>query len=388
MDRRVRLGLLARLLAVPLAAAGPAGATPLPGRALVRPGAAGPASPAAAPTGCVADWYVSYGGTSSWLLVHTDTEDLPITDLQFSRSYNDPTDLSHGYLDFNRDGRSDVFSAVPIGGSLYRWRYVAPGPGITSTAWSDWNNLAYDSTPPDQLRFGDFNGDGYTDVFSVVPTVGGFYQWRYSSGGIGSYTNLAFAADTLDQLRFGDFNGDGRTDVFALHPYSGDVLAWDVSYSGTTSYSTINYQTTILSDMQFGDIDGNGHTDVFTTLADGNHYDWEYSPNGSGAYQVLATRSQSVHEVLLAGNFDPPAPDIVLYHGTDIFYTTPRVFDGTHQWWDFFYKPSGPISGDTPLAYDLTPPDQLRFADFNGDGVTDVFKLQQRCTEDLPLVER
>src|SRR5215467_14161523 len=121
----------------------------------------------AAPVNCVSDWYVSYSGTSSWLLVHTDPDDLPITALQTSRSYNDPTDLSRGYLDFNRDGKSDVFSAVPIGGGNYRWRFSSGGT-------SPWIDLAYDSTPPDQLRFGDFNGDGYTDVFAVTPRPDGF----------------------------------------------------------------------------------------------------------------------------------------------------------------------------------------------------------------------
>jgi hypothetical protein len=40
------------------------------------------------------------------------------------------------------------------------------------------------------------------------------------------------------------------------------------------------------------------------------------------------------------------------------------------------------------LAYAATPPDQLRFGDFNGDGVTDVFALVQSCKTYLPAVER
>ena len=76
----------------------------------------------------------------------------------------------------------------------------------------------------------------------------------------------------------------------------------------------------------------------------------------------------------------------MLYHGTDIFYTPPRLFDGTFQWWYFFYKPSPLTRGDNPLAYADTPPSQLRFADFNGDGVTDVFKLVQRCNVYLPTI--
>jgi hypothetical protein len=184
---------------------------------------AAPATSAAtSSTGCVSYWYVSYSGTSSWMLVNTDTEGMPLSDLYFSRSYNDPTDFSHGYLDFNRDGKSDVFSAVPIGNGYYQWRY-------SSGATSPWIDLAYDAAPPDQLRFGDFNGDGYTDVFSAVPVPNSIlYQWRYSPGGTASWVNLAQDTTLPDQLRFGDFNGDGRTDVFTLEDIGG-------SYCGGTT---------------------------------------------------------------------------------------------------------------------------------------------------------
>ncbi len=327
--------------------------------------------------GCVSDWYVSYGGVSSYVLVHKDPDDLPLTDLYFSRSYNDPTDLSHGYLDFNRDGRSDVFSAVPIGGGDYRWRYSAPS--VITTTWSDWINMAFDSTPPDQLRFGDFNGDGYTDVFSVSPIGGGLYQWRYSKGGTNSYQNLAVDDTPLDQLRFGDFNGDGRTDVFALKDLGSGVLGWDVSYSGTTSYHQINSATTLLPDMQFGDVNGDGHTDVFTTVPNGPNWEWKYSSAGSGPYQSIVITN--LQNPLLAGDFDGD-------HRTDFFYTTPRL-DGTNQWWYEYYHTNPTVAiGSNPLAYDATSPNQLRFGDFNGDGITDVFTLKQDCTLNLPLVVR
>ena len=112
-------------------------------------------------TGCTSYWYVSYSGTLGYSLINIDPDGLPLSDLRFGRTYNDPTDLSRGYLDFNRDGKSDVFSAVPLGDGTYRWRYSSGGT-------SAWINLAYDSTPIDQLRFGDFNGDGVADVFKLV----------------------------------------------------------------------------------------------------------------------------------------------------------------------------------------------------------------------------
>ncbi len=338
-----------------------------------RPAQAAPRQSASA-SGCVADWYVSYSGTGSWTLINTDPDDLPLSALYFSRSYNDPTDFSHGYLDFNRDGKSDVFSAVPILGGYYQWRYSSGGA-------SPWIDLAYDSTPPDQLRFGDFNGDGYTDVFSTVALGNGLYQWQYSPGGAGSYVNLAYDSTPPDQLRFGDFNGDGRTDVFALKDLGTGELGWNVSYSGTQSYTQTNSATTPLSEMQFGDVNGDGHTDVFTTISNTTFGEWEwfYSSAGTGAYQSMLLTNLGVHDVQLVGDFNGD-------HRSDFFYTYKRP-DGLYQW-AYYYFPAGGGVGSTQLAYADTPPDQLRFADFNGDGVTDVFKRVQRCSQYLPIMKK
>ena len=339
---------------------------------------------------CVSYWYVSYGGNSSYVLLNTDPDALTVDQLRFSRSYNDPTDLSKGYLDFDRDGKSDVFSAVPIAGGDYQWRYSAGGA-------SPWIDLAFDATPPDQLQFGDFNGDGHTDVFSLTPILGGAaFQWRYSSGGSSSYVETVPGHDAsgdfvqqlphdvapLGFLRFGDFNGDGRTDVFTLNGLIDGSSGWDVVYIGATrtaDYVQINSATTSLDDMQFGDINHDGHTDVFTTVPGSvaGTFDWLVSFSGTGAYQRIVTTPRSVHDVLLAGNFDAPSDPSL--GGTDAFYTTPRP-DGAYQWWYTHFSANLQEIGDVPLAYDTTPPDQLRFGDFDGDEVTDVLKVSRQCT--------
>ncbi|MEM7553052.1 MAG: VCBS repeat-containing protein, partial [Cyanobacteria bacterium P01_A01_bin.84] len=81
--------------------------------------------------------------------------------------------------------------------------------GITS-----WESLIRES--PDKkgyalesFRFGDFNGDGKTDVFTVFD---GRFQVSY--GGTSRWQALAKTRIPLKRLRFGDFNGDGKTDVF------------------------------------------------------------------------------------------------------------------------------------------------------------------------------
>ena len=87
-----------------------------------------------------------------------------------------------------------------------------------------WSN----EPPLDGLRFGDFDGDGRTDVFRIVGS-----QWQFSSAGMGPWQDL-FAdpsSTALDNLRFGDFNGDGRTDVFSV---SG--TQWRYSSAGLSSW--------------------------------------------------------------------------------------------------------------------------------------------------------
>ena len=84
---------------------------------------------------------------------------------------------------------------------------------FSSGGRGDFQNLA--SGPPlSELAFGDFDGDGKTDVFAATP-VGGGAQWMFSSGGRGDFQNLA-SGPALTELRFGDFDGDHKTDVFAV----------------------------------------------------------------------------------------------------------------------------------------------------------------------------
>jgi hypothetical protein len=316
---------------------------------------------------------VSNGGTGSYTLLRSDPLELRLSALRFDRGYHDPTDLSHGYLDFNRDGKSDVFAAVLRPDGNYQWMYSSGGT-------SDWINLAYADVPPADMRFGDFNGDGYTDVFAALPIGNGLLQWVYSSKGTDSFQDLAYADTPLSDLRFGDFNGDGKTDVFTLQDAGGGFFDWMVSFGGTSNFTQINSATTPLNQMLFADLNGDGHTDVFTTIPDTStpgSYDWLYSSAGSGAYQPEIVTNLSYADVR-PGNFNND-------YRSDFFFTT-LLSGGLYQWWYQYHTISPVAFGSTKLAYAATPPDQLRFADFNGDEKTDVFALTQQCNVYLPSI--
>lgn len=206
----------------------------------------------------------------------------------------------------------------------------------------------------------------------------GGLQWWYAPGGKATFVELAHDSTPLANLRFGDFNGDGQTDVFRTIPStSSGIRQWQVSFGGAGGWTDLAYADTKLGDMQFADVDGDGHTDVVTSQPSGTAgtYDWVYSPGGSGSYVTMATqREQSIHDVQWIGNFDDSG-DSSAYHSSDAFYTSIRN-DGSRLWSYFHWKPT---AGNRALSFDATKPANLRFADFNGDGVTDVFKLKRSC---------
>ncbi len=325
------------------------------------------ANPAMAPT-LVADFPAPAGGELPQLMcgdgalqwVSSDSGSANYRYLTYA--FNPLEELAFG--DFNGDGETDVFGVLPRDDGFLQWVYSASGEGSFA-------NLAYAGTPLSDLRFGDFDGDGKTDVFTSQDNGDGTYQWLYSSGGFANYAPLAQMDVPLDQLRFGDFDGDGKTDVFALFPRDDGFWQWAYSAGGTQPFANLAYASTLLSDMAFGDLDGDGKTDVFTTQDNGDGtYQWLYSSGGFANYVLLA-QSPLPLEQLRFGDFDGDGK-------TDVFTVELRS-DGFWQW---KYSASG-TGAFQNLAYASHTLEMLRFGDFNGDGKTDVFATLPRegCKE-------
>ncbi|HZM83891.1 MAG TPA: FG-GAP-like repeat-containing protein [Candidatus Limnocylindrales bacterium] len=235
-----------------------------------------------------------------------------------------------GFGDFNGDGRTDVFRAT---GS--RWYYSPSGTG-------SWVQLNVSGARIGTLRFGDFDGDGRTDVFSVSGT-----QWQFSSGGTAGWAPLATSSVALESLRFGDFDGDGKTDVFRT---SGSQ--WFYSSGGRSSWAPLALASNAIETLRFGDFDGDGKTDVFNTSGG----QWRYSSGGAASWANLATAGNTI-ETLRFGDFDGDGK-------TDVFQTSGG------RW----YFSSGGRTNWTPMASSGCPIASLYVeGDFNGDGKSDVF---------------
>ncbi len=324
---------------------------------------------------CISKWFVSYGGATNYVQVYTDTEGIPLRDLSFSRSYHDPRDTAaDGFLDFDGDQKNDIFTAVLGQDGLWQWRYASGGN-------SAWVNMGKGAVPPDELRFGNFNNDGITDVFWVADPGDGYPHWYYSPGGTDPAVELAYDNRLIQDLRFGDFDGNGITDVFVTQPTVRSTYEWLISYGANTNYVRVNEADSRPDLFRFGDMNGDGKTDVISEILEPNgRFLWVYSSAATNAYQTIASVDFSV-SLTQPGDFNGD-------NYTDLFAAL-----GGPPVWQWQYVRIQPAPGIDLLAIDGTPPDQLRFADFDNDEKTDVFTLVRECTTPemkvfLPLTQK
>jgi hypothetical protein len=118
------------------------------------------------------------------------------------------------------------------GGANWVTSYVVPGPNGPET-----KVLQSSSKPLDKLQFGDFTGDGVTDVLAVD---GG--HWSISESALGGWRPLNPAlSDDVRHVVIANMDGDNIDDVLKLDakPTAGSVvITWSRSQNGTSGWQT------------------------------------------------------------------------------------------------------------------------------------------------------
>lgn len=232
--------------------------------------------------------------------------------------------------DFDGDGQTDVFTTT---GSKWRWSRSG------NASWADLNTSSF---TVERMGFGDFDGDGKTDVFAATGS-----EWRVSDGGSRPWRTLRAATDTLDTIAFGDFDGDGATDVFRT---TGSEWQW--SRSGTAAWARINTSGYGLANMGLGDFDGDGKTDVFITSGG----EWRISSGAASGWTPINTSGTTL-SALRFGDFNGDGKTDALRAGSDALWVS----------W-------GASSGWQRLRIDTRSPGELAVGDFDGDGTDDLFR--------------
>ena len=265
-----------------------------------------------------------------------------------------------GGIDFDGDGRTDPFRVTTRPDGAFQWQHVS---GALPEKWED---MAYAGDPFLTLRFGDFDADGKTDVFTTSVTtssVGPSTHFMYSSGGVGSYETLKSVGGGQGPLAFGRFDGDSKTDVFESLL---DGSSFDFIYSagGVLDFSFLSTQNSVQpSFLRYGDFDGDLRTDVLqvSDLGDSTSF-WVYFPGGKKPPVTLGTRPVALQDIQF-GDFDGDGK-------TDPF-TTRALPDGRLEW---IYWPAG--IGD-PIVLNTVDGPVPQLGEFVGDGRTDAMVI--RC---------
>jgi len=268
--------------------------------------------------------------------------------------------------DFDGNGITDVFRTA--GGAWY----------VSYNGDSAWVQVQSFSDSLENLRFHDFDGDGGTDVF--VSSAG---NWYVSYNAQSNWTYLASSDYSIDSLRFGDFDGNGISDVFVSHGH------WFVRYGASGSWTQINTSAIAVTELAFADVDADGRTDVMRSTGT----DWLVSNAGSGPWNHLAASEKAISEAAFA-DLDGDGGMEILVVDEPIGLPEPECSDA------FDNDGDGLIDLDDPDCTDPTDPleapdadgdgnpDHQECGDISGDGFVNTVdaRLIQRCAvgEDLP----
>lgn len=175
--------------------------------------------------------------------------------------------------------------------------------------------------------------------------------------------NNHYDVDGFGQYNVCDFDGDGVDDLFLA-----TGVSWWFSSFGEFQWSFLRRDDANPKKLRFGYFDGDSKCDVLMETLPGN---WFISSAGSADWRALGDFGHPLSEVQF-GRFDPNVRD----HRPGVTRQT------THAFWrradgHWFVKPLADPRGPwKAIGSSSFPLDQLRFGDFNGDGVTDVLAVE------------
>lgn len=217
----------------------------------------------------------------SWHVLYTDSPEW--TKVRTSNTLSTSIDFG----DFDGNGTTDAFRLL---GGQARVSFSTRDRG----QWSDWENVGryVGDTSVADLGFGDFDGDGVTDVLrayrgslEVAFATRDRSQWS-------TWRRVKTSKARVALLRLGDFDGDGVTDAFRR----GSDERWYVSYATSdrtpwTDWTVIGSSHVPLGELGFGDFDGDGATDVLRSQ--GRVWYASYSANGRGSSSLWTRINRS-----------------------------------------------------------------------------------------------
>jgi len=235
-----------------------------------------------------AAWYYSPHGKVEWRFLSAKTETMNQVLLG----------------DFDGDGRTDVVTIqngqlMVSWGGVSTWEVLNPNPtgGRLTLLPSAISDMVVEH----------FAGNKIPDIFWADG-----HTWWLSYGGTSAFKEIQTSSFRVSDLRFGDFNHDGKTDVFGVSSKD-----WEVSYapaSGQGLFSSWQVLRPKLTDsvapLVVADFNGDGTADVATDCADSGC--WQTSYGGKADWTRVSQPVTLSGDLARVGHFKSVKPTDIL----------------------------------------------------------------------------
>ncbi|WP_430404647.1 hypothetical protein [Fluviicola sp.] len=208
--------------------------------------------------------------------------------------------------------------------------------------------------------FGDYDGDGKTDIYKIQNSKLYVMPYEITNGLTQGWTQIASITYVMNQLRFGHYNSDNKTDMITQ-----DLGVIYASYGCNTSWVSIGSTTYSFTNgsMYSGDLTGDGIEDFFTSDV-GSFWIRNNAIPGS-SWTPIATSTVNISSLKL-GWFDLNTADTK----KDVFYangsTFQSAYNGTQSWIN--------------LVNSTYSASSLYICDFDSDGVSDVVNSSRQIS--------
>ncbi len=227
--------------------------------------------------------------------------------------------------------------------------------------------------PPRNLTWGDFNGDGKTDVAFTLPGGAGFVMLGNGDGTFQTARPIA-GLTSISSLAAGDLNGDGKLDLAAAGcalpscPPDGPWLYTMLGNGDGTFQAPVAYKNaTYAQAVAIGDIDGDGKLDVAVGRSVGSVPVLLGNGDGTLRYSQfwpisdLPTTTLTTNAITIVDTNKDGKQDLV------VFWSVPPLATIS------VLRGLGDGNFMTPLTQPYPYiPQQVALADFNRDGVPDI----------------
>jgi beta-lactamase class A len=208
---------------------------------------------------------------------------------------------SASFGDFSGDGWSDLIARQTSTGSLLLYRGNGTGFRVSLRIGVGWNGM-------DAItRFGDFNRDGHEDVIARESATGDLWLYPGTGSGFGSRLKIGIGWNGMREITpVGDVNGDGYPDVLAVKTSTGFMSLYPGRGTGFSGPSQLGPGWNAMTELAgVGDFNRDGHVDlVARNTATGDL--WLYRGAGAGFSSGLQVGRgwNGMRDLVGVGDFD------------------------------------------------------------------------------------